>query len=82
MDTKMEHLPNPHTREESQLDVCIYQLWYDYEELKSNAKCSSFGVMNMHDCFIKYFSHRDVRNIGMKSMTYWYQLSRRKIYEV
>ena len=39
MDTKLEHLPNPYTCEDSQLDVCIYQLWYDYYEvLKSNAK--------------------------------------------
>ena len=38
-----ESVPNPHTCDESQLVVCIYQLWYGCKELETNAKCISFG---------------------------------------
>ena len=55
---------------------CLSQLWYVCEELVSNAnRGSSLDVRNMHDCYMTtcvFLSH--VRKVGMKSVTYWYQL--------
>ena len=79
--TNSSHVRNYSNSKTLEFPSTFIKLWYACEEFESNAKCSSFGgilsmwwicmiaTWNLTTCV--FLSH--VRNIDMKSVTYWYQ---------
>ena len=66
-----ESVPNPHACEESQLVVCISQIWFAWNRMQNATALGCFiNVRNTNDCHMKYDNVR----ISFTRDKYWYEI--------